>query len=142
KKNIESISIYEDPILFLMPYDGFDEENGPPIDIKDILQKNYLFTHHHPVFWDELLLKLNKHVVGLRTMKVTQAHIAKRFIQEGLGISFLPHSIVRRELIEGKMMQPHFDLFELPTVSTFIIVKKKSELEEEFISQISKYYFG
>lgn len=142
KKNIESISIYEDPILFLMPYDGFDEENGPPIDIKDILQKNYLFTHHHPVFWDELLLKLNKHVVGLRTMKVTQAHITKRFIQEGLGISFLPHSIVRRELIEGKMMQPHFDLFELPTVSTFIIVKKKGELEEEFISQISKYYFG
>lgn len=142
KKNIESISIYEDPILFLMPYDGFDEENGPPIDIKDILQKNYLFTHHHPVFWDELLLKLNKHVVGLRTMKVTQAHITKRFIQEGLGISFLPHSIVRRELIEGKMMQPHFDLFELPTVSTFIIVKKKGVLEEEFISQISKYYFG
>ena len=142
KKNIESISIYEDPILFLMPYDGFDEENGPPIDIKDILQKNYLFTHHHPVFWDELLVKLNKHVVGLRTMKVTQAHITKRFIQEGLGISFLPHSIVRRELIEGKMMQPHFDLFELPTVSTFIIVKKKGVLEEEFISQISNYYFG
>lgn len=142
KKNIDSISIYEDPILFLMPFDGFDEENGPPIDVKDILQQNYLFTHHHPVFWDELLLKLNKHVVGLRTMKVTQAHITKRFIQEGLGVSFLPHSIVRRELIEGKMMNPHFDLFKLPTVSTFIIVKKKGELEEEFISQISKYYFG
>nr|WP_255475387.1 substrate-binding domain-containing protein [Psychrobacillus sp. AK 1817] len=87
-------------------------------------------------------MKLNKHVVGLRTMKVTQAHITKRFIQEGLGVSFLPHSIVRRELIEGKMMQPHFDLFDLPTVSTFIIVKKKSVLEEEFIAQISKYYFG
>ena len=142
KKNIESISIYEDPILFLMPFDGFDEENGPPIDVKEILQKNYLFTHHHPVFWDELLLKLNKHVVGLRTMKVTQAHITKRFIQEGLGVSFLPHSIVRRELIEGKMMQTHFDLFDLPTVSTFTIVKKKSVLEEEFIAQISKYYFG
>jgi len=75
-------------------------------------------------------------------MKVTQAHIAKRFIQDDLGVSFLPHSIVRRELLEGKVMQPLFDLFELPTVSTFIIVKKKGDLEKLFIDQISKFYFG
>lgn len=142
QKNIESISIYEDPILFVMPVDGYDEESGPPIDVKEILQRNYLFTHHHPVFWDDLLLKLHKQIVGLRTMKVTQAHITKRFVQDGLGVSFLPHSIVRRELIEGKIMQPHFDLFDLPSVSTFIIVKKKGTLEEEFINQISKYFFG
>ncbi|MEH7380261.1 LysR family transcriptional regulator [Bacillus sp. JJ1533] len=141
-KNIESIRIYEDPILFVISPDTYDEESGPPIDVLEVLQKDYVFTHHHPVYWDNLLNKLNKHVNTLRTMKVTQAHIVKRFIQEGLGISFLPHSIVRRELIEGKLMQPHFDLFTLPTVSTYIIVKKKGEIEEEFIHLISKYYFG
>lgn len=141
-KNIESIRIYEDPILFITPTDKYDEESGPSIDILDVLRKNYLFTHHHPVFWDDLLFTLNKHISGIRTMKVTQAHIAKRFIQEGLGVSFLPHSIVRRELIEGRLMQPHFDLFDLPAVSTYIIVKKKGELEEEFIHQIANYYFG
>lgn len=142
KRNVQSIPIYEDPILFVMPADEYDEESGPPIDVQEVLRKSYLFTHHHPVFWDNLLLKLNKHVVGLRTMKVTQAHIAKRFIQDGLGVSFLPHSIVRRELIEGKIMQPHFDLFELPSVSTYIIVKKKGDIEKEFIDRISRYYFG
>jgi LysR family transcriptional regulator, repressor for citA len=141
-KSIESILIYEDPILFIMPTDPYDEESGPPIDVSEELQKNYLFTHHHPAYWDDLLFILNKHIPGIRTMKVTQAHIAKRFIQEGLGVSFLPHSIVRRELIEGRLMQPHFDLFELPTVSTYILVKKKGELEEEFIEQILNYYFG
>lgn len=141
-KNIESIPIYEDPILFVMSPDNYDDESGPPIDVPEVLQNNFLFTHHHPVFWDKLLFMLGKHVHGIRTMKVTQAHIAKRFIQEGLGVSFLPHSIVRRELIEGRLIQPHFDLFELPTVSTFIIVKKRGELEEEFINQISNYYFG
>ena len=141
-KNIESIQMYEDPILFIMPQDPYDEESGPPIDIIDVLQTNYVFTHHHPVYWDDLLFILNKHVPGIRLMKVTQAHIAKRFIQEDLGVSFLPHSIVRRELIEGKLMQPHFDLFDLPTVSTYILVKKKGDLEEEFIKQISNYYFG
>jgi len=141
-KSLYSTPIYEDPIIFLMPYDGYDEETGPPIDVKEVLQNNYLFTHHHPAFWDSLLVKLHQHIHGLRTMRVTQAHVTKRFIQEGLGVSFLPHSIVRRELIEGKIMQPHFDLFELPTVSSYVLVKKMGSLEEEFIEQISKHYFG
>ncbi|TQR17955.1 LysR family transcriptional regulator [Psychrobacillus soli] len=142
RRNIQSVPIYEDPILFVMPFDEYDEESGPPIDVQDVLHKSYLFTHHHPVFWDDLLLQLNKHIVGLRTMKVTQAYIAKRFIQDGLGVSFLPQSIIRRELIEGKMMQAHFDLFELPSVSTYLIVKKTGDLEKEFIDRISAYYFG
>ncbi|MBY0121647.1 LysR family transcriptional regulator [Bacillus sp. S/N-304-OC-R1] len=141
-KNIDSIRIYDDPILFVTSPDSYDEESGPPIDAVEVLQTNYIFTHHHPIYWDRLLNKLNKHVKRIRTMKVTQAHIVKRFIQEGLGISFLPHSIIRRELIEGRLMQPHFDLFPLPTVSTFIIVKRKGKIEQEFIDLISKYYFG
>ena len=141
-KNIESIQIYEEPIVFVMPTDNYDEESGPQIDVAKVLQHHYLFTHHHPVFWNDLLFILNKQIPRIRTMKVTQAHIAKRFIQEGLGVSFLPHSIVWRELIEGRLMQPHFDLFDLPTVSTFILVKKKGELEKEFIDLVSNSYFG
>ncbi|WP_077617447.1 LysR family transcriptional regulator [Bacillus sinesaloumensis] len=141
-KNIESILMYEDPILFVIPVDTYDEESGPQIDVSEVLMKEYVFTYHHPTYWDSLLNKLNKHVNRIRTMKVTQAHIVKRFIQEGLGVSFLPQSIVKRELIEGRLMQPHFDLFTLPTASTFILVKKKGELEEEFIHLISRYYFG
>ncbi|MCM3711691.1 LysR family transcriptional regulator [Sporosarcina luteola] len=141
-KGIESIRIYDDPIVFITPTDSYDEESGPPVDVEEMLIGNYLLTHHHPVYWEDLLVVLRKHVPGVRTMKVTQAHIAKRFIQEGLGVSFLPHSIVRRELTEGRLMRPHFDLFQLPTVSTFILVKKKGELEEDFIREISAYYFG
>jgi len=141
-KGIESIRVYDDPIVFITSMDSYDEESGPPVDVEESLLGNYLLTHHHPVYWDDLLVVLHKHVHGVRTMKVTQAYIAKRFIQEGLGVSFLPHSIVRRELTEGRLMRPHFDLFDLPIVSTFILVKKKGDLEEEFIREISAYYFG
>ncbi|WP_339251397.1 LysR family transcriptional regulator [Sporosarcina sp. FSL W8-0480] len=141
-KDIESHRIYEDPIVFVMPTDSYDEESGPQIDVKEALINNYLLTHHHPVYWDELLFTLNKHIPGIRTMKVTQTHIAKRFIQEGIGVSFLPHSIVRRELMEGRLMRPYFDLFPLPSVATFILLKKKGDLEEEFIREISGFYFG
>lgn len=141
-KQVEAVRVYEDPVLFITPTDPYDEESGPAIDVSETLKANYLFTHHHPVFWEDLLLALNKEVKGIRTMKVTQAHIAKRFVQEGLGVSFLPHSIVRRELIEGKLMQPHFDLLELPSVSTFVLYKEKGGIEEEFIEALLSHYFG
>lgn len=141
-KHIESIPIFEEPLLFIAPVDIYDDESGPAFDEVEYLQTYTLFTHHHPVFWDDVLIKLRKHVTGLRSMKVSQAHITKRFIQEGLGISFLPHSIVRRELLEGRLMNVHFDLFELPKVTTYVIVKKQGELEKEFIQLLSSHYFG
>ena len=141
-KHIQSIPIFEESLLFIGPRDAYDDETGPPIDCLEYLRSLTLFTHHHPVFWDDVLIKLRKEVPGVRTIKVSQAHITKRFIQEGLGISFLPHSIVRRELLEGRLMNIDFDLFELPKVTTYVVVKNQSVLEQEFIDLLSTYYFG
>lgn len=141
-KHLQSIPIFEESLLFIVPVDMFDDESGPPIDVSEYLQSYTLLTHHHPIFWDEILLQLRSRITGMRTMKVSQAHIAKRFIQEGLGISFLPHSIVRRELLEGRLMKVHFDLFELPKVTTYVLVKQQGDLEKEFIHLLSSHYFG
>ena len=107
-KHLQSIPIFEEPLLFIVPVDNYDDETGPPIDVMECLQTHTLLTHHHPVFWEDVLVLLRKHIPGLRTMKVSQAHITKRFIQDGLGISFLPHSIVRRELLEGQINESPF----------------------------------
>ena len=142
RRNILHKTVYEDPILFILPRDAYDDESGPTVSVEVALTSSYLFTHHHPVFWEELLLKLRQQVTGIRTMKVTQAHIVKRFIQEGLGVSFLPKSIVRRELIEGRLMEVHFDLFPLPVVSTYFLAKEMGELEQEFLQRIQSVYFS
>ncbi|TQR21777.1 LysR family transcriptional regulator [Psychrobacillus vulpis] len=142
RKNIQSIELYEDPLLFIVPTDGYDDESGPVLDTEEYIKKYYLFTHHHPVVWDTLLLQLRQQVITMRTMKVTQAHIVKRFIQEGLGASFLPQSIVKRELTEGRVMHVPFNLFPLPKVKTFLLLQSMGDLEKEFIEKISRYYFS
>lgn len=142
RRNIVHSTVYSDPLLFILPRDAYDDEAGPPVSAAAALKSAFLFTHHHPVYWEELLLKLRREVPGIRTMKVTQAHIAKRFIQEGLGVSFLPKSMVRRELIEGRLMEAHFDVFPLPEVSTYFLVKEMGELEREFLNRIQKVHFS
>ncbi|RNF38795.1 LysR family transcriptional regulator [Planococcus salinus] len=142
KRNMQHKIVYEDPVLFVLPRDAYDDESAPPVSAEEALQSYLLFTHHHPVYWEELVLKLRRRVTRLRTMKVTQAHIAKRFIQEGLGLSFLPKSMVRRELVEGRLMEVHFDLFPLPSVATYFIFKDMGELEQEFLERIQSVYFS
>ncbi|WP_391118399.1 LysR family transcriptional regulator [Psychrobacillus sp. L3] len=142
RTSIQSIELYKDPLLFIVPTDAYDDESGPVLDAEEYLKDYYLLTHHHPVVWDALLLQLRKKVINMRTMKVTQAYIVKRFIQEGLGTSFLPQSIVKRELIEGRVMSIPFDLFPLPEVKTYLLLKTLGDLEKEFINKISQYYFG
>ncbi len=133
--------VYEDPLLLIVPRDAYDDERGPLVSGREIFQENFIFTHHHPVFWEELLVKLRVQLPGIRTMRVTQAYIAKRFIQEGLGVSFLPKSMVRRELIEGRLMEAHFDLFALPSVATYFLSRTMGELEEDFLKRIRSVYF-
>ena len=140
-RSIAQHVVYDDPLLFILPRDAYDDETGPAVSVEKALRTSVLFTNHHPVFWEELLGKLRLHVPGIRTMKVTQAHIAKRFIQEGLGVSFLPKSMVRRELVEGRLMDAHFDLFPLPVVSTYFLTKNMGELEQDFLRRIQSVYF-
>ena len=140
-RSIDQHIVYNDPLLFILPRDAYDDETGPAVSVRDALRTTVLFTHHHPVFWEELLGKLRLHVPGIRTMKVTQAHIAKRFIQEGLGSSFLPKSMVRRELLEGRLMEVHFDLFPLPAVSTYFLTKHMGMLEQDFMRRIQSVHF-
>lgn len=139
---LHSEVVFEDKIVFVVPTDAYDDESGPPISAEGMMQSHYLFTHHHPAFWDDLLMKLRLKVPGLRTMKVTQAHIVKRFIQEGLGVSFLPRSIVRRELVEGRLQEVPFDRFPLPAVAAYFISKEMGELEQEFLERMQAVYFS
>lgn len=141
-RGLHSEVVYKDELVFVVPRDAYDDESGPVISGSGMLQSHYLFTHHHPAFWSELLIKLRLKIPGLRTMKVTQAHIAKRFIQEGLGVSFLPRSMVRRELMEGRLLEVPFDMFSLPTVATYFISKDMGDLEKEFLERIQAVYFS
>ncbi|TSB47364.1 LysR family transcriptional regulator [Alkalicoccobacillus porphyridii] len=119
--------IQTEKLFFVVPHDGRDAETGGYVDYEKVFKEHVLLTHNHPMYWDEVLFSCKHLVPGLREMKVSQVHVAKRFIEEGLGCSILPRSAVRRELAEGRMLEAELPMLNLPLVSTYLITKSPSE---------------
>lgn len=134
-------SLYEDEVVFCVPHDGYDSESAPPIDAEQLLKENYLLTQNHPVYWNSLFRELTSRYPFIKSMKVSQTHITKRFIVNGLGVSFLPKSTIRRELLEGRMLEMDFPDLTLPNVHTFALLKYNHSTEEDFVRFVSEHEF-
>ncbi|WP_423801025.1 LysR family transcriptional regulator [Neobacillus sp. SAB-20_R2A] len=131
--------LYRDRVMLVAPHDGRDSETAPPLDEEEVLTSNYLLTHNHPGYWDGLCYAIKTKYPKVRMMKVSQVHITKRFIVEGLGVSFLPTSTVRRELLEGRLLEVDCQTIHLPEANTYAIMKYDHSKQKEFLEFISNY---
>ncbi|HET7616786.1 MAG TPA: substrate-binding domain-containing protein, partial [Bacillales bacterium] len=134
--------LFEDPMLCVAPHDGGDMESSPPLDFEALVADQLLFTHNHPVFWDDLLTELRRRGLPHRTMVVSQVHVTKRFIEEGLGFSFLPKSAVQRELLEGRMLEVDVRGFENPPAATYVICGPQHEEAQKFRAFLREHFGG
>lgn len=119
-RDLYSYVWYNDPVVLVVSADGLDLDAAPP-DWREVVANNRLLTHNHPIYWDDLLLSIHRHGVRVRTMEVSLVDITKVFIEEGLGVSFLPISTVRRELLEGRLMEVPTPGLPLPVAATYVI---------------------
>lgn len=137
--NLYSELLYKDRVLLIAPHDGRDDETAPPMEEDELFSQYYLFTHNHPSYWDDVCKAVKSKYPSIKMMKVSQIHITKRFIVEGLGISFLPESTVRRELLEGRLLEIYHHSFNLPEANTYAIMKFKHSKQTEFLEFLSNY---
>ena len=101
--------------------------NEPSLNEQTALQKYRLITHNHPDYWDDLLSKIKSHYPTVKTMKVNQVEVTKRFIEAGLGVSFLPLTVVKEEIGLSKLVEIKPNKITLPTSSTYLLTKVETE---------------
>ncbi len=133
--------IKTDPVVFAVPHNGGDID-APLPDWESELTNNRLLTHNHPVYWDQLLIALRQRGFVLRTMAVSHVDVTKRFIEEGLGVSFLPRSSISRELFENRFMELPTPGLELPKVASYLVTPKinTSPAAQRFNDILSSLY--
>lgn len=139
---IHTTKFHEESVSLVCSHDGYDAETGPIIDAQELLEKNIIFSDNHPVYWDTIKKQLTNRLVSYKFMKVNQSHITKRFVLEGIGVSFLPKSIINREIMEGRLLEVPVNFIKIPTASMYILHKYEHEIESDFVKFVSNYYFG
>lgn len=134
QSNLNCNTIHEENVILVAPNPGVNETAS--YCEKNMLEKFRLITHNHPEYWDSLLVEVKKHYPTVQTMEVTQVEVTKRFIEEGFGISYLPFTMVKKEIQEQRMIEVPQDQVVSPKSSTYLVTKIDTEeviLFSEFI---------
>jgi LysR family transcriptional regulator, repressor for citA len=122
--NIKIETVHKESVILVGPSESsLDEQN--------VLHTYRLITHNHPDYWDSLLDVIKRHYPTVKTMKVNQVEVTKRFIEAGLGVSYLPLTVVKEEIALKKLVKITPDQIFPPTSSTYLLTKV--ETEEVFI---------
>ena len=116
--------LLHDRVVLAARHDGLDHDQAPAF-WRSLLQEQRLLSYGHPAYWPDLLQALEHAGIHPRMLRVTQVELTKRFVEEGIGVSFLPERAVRRELLEGRLMEVPTPGLTLPTAPTFLIVPQE-----------------
>lgn len=108
---------FEEPVVLVAPYCTDIEEEGK------LFQAYRLITHNHPVYWDDLLREVKRYYPMIKTLKVNQIEVTKKFIEQGLGVSYLPYSMVEKEINVKLLKIVHSDRVSIPMSQTYIVTK-------------------
>lgn len=118
-RDLESEIWYSDPVTLVVPQGTAPGARLP--DWRSLLAANRLLTHNHPIYWEDLLQAIHQQGIRVRSMEVSLVDITKIFIEEGLGVSFLPISTVTTEMQQGRLLAVPTPGLELPTAATYLI---------------------
>lgn len=130
QKDIKTEIIHEEPVILV----GSNLHKGTKNLIESEVLSNYrLITHNHPDYWDSLLINVKRHYPTVRTMVVNQIEVTKRFIESGLGVSYLPYSMVKDELITNNLVEVKCEKVPPPTSSTYVLTKIETNEARSFI---------
>lgn len=132
--NIKSQIVHEESVILVAPHECKESY----IDEQSILHKYRLITDNHPDYWDYLLNVIKRHYPTVRTMRVDQVEVTKRFIEEGLGVSYLPATVVKDEMKRNKLIEIKPSNIILPTSSTYVLTKVETDEVTIFINFFKK----
>ncbi|WP_226666407.1 LysR family transcriptional regulator [Metabacillus litoralis] len=109
------------------------EEEGKEMKERQVLEKYRLITHNHPEYWDFLIKDIKRHYPFVKTMKVNQIEVSKKFIEHGLGVSYLPLSMVKEEINLRKLVEIKTNQITLPYSSTYVLTKVNTSEVDHFV---------
>jgi LysR family transcriptional repressor of citA len=140
QKDLSYTVIHRDSVILVAPSKKEKEQKEYFPNEAEIFKQYRVLTNNHPTYWGSLLTEIKRYYPSIRTIQVTQIEISKRFIEKGLGVSYLPLSMVREELKHQKMIEVKQDKITSPTSYTYVVTKIETPEVQLFISFLMRTF--
>lgn len=133
--NLNTETVHNEPVVLVGANVG-----GKINSIKEsqVLLDYRLITNNHPDYWDTLLKDVKKHYPNVRTMAVNQIEVTKKFIENGLGVSYLPVSMVKDEIEADNLIEIKPEKIVAPDSETYVLTKVETEEARSFIAFVKE----
>ncbi|WP_062198079.1 LysR family transcriptional regulator [Massilibacterium senegalense] len=134
QRNLTSSLLYTEPIVFVVP------SSCTYASIDDIFSSYRLLTHHHhhSDYWEELLPILHQKYRHIRPMHVNQVEISRKFVENGLGVSFLPASVFQENAT--KLRKIEMEELDFLKNNVYAIIKQEDETTSFFLEQFHHFF--
>ncbi len=109
-----------EPVVLTAPSDAYDLD-GPPLSLGELVTRYPLLTHNHPGYWDAVAAAVRRLWPAARLLPVSQVAVTLAWIEEGMGMSFLPWSAVRRAILRGTVLEVPVSELTIPEAATYLV---------------------
>lgn len=110
------------------------------VEATELLKNETILTHEYAPYWEDIQHVLTGKFPSHKSMQVNQTEVIKNFVKQGLGIAFLPQSVVQKEGEEGILRIQSLNLFQQITSQTYFISKYISSDIQAFLESSKAIY--
>lgn len=71
---------------------------------KALIASHRMLVYSHPI-WEQVLVEFQALEIPVNVMNVSHVEVTKRFVAQGLGVSFLPHHAIIDEVRRGELVE-------------------------------------
>lgn len=128
--------LYSEPVILVAPPDPLYATQT----FHELSQQFVVFTYNHPEYWDSLLLTLRSQYPTMRTMRISQVHVSIHFIQEGMGMSFLPLSTVESAITQHRVTPLVLEHPDHVEANSYLIIPQNASEPAALFQEFIRHY--
>lgn len=132
-RDILAVLLAQEPLQLIAPM------SKRATDALTLLQQEIILTHEYAPYWQDIQQVLQQ-FPSYKSMRINQTEVIKNFVKQGLGIAFLPKSVIEAEFQQQLLHSYSVQEFSHIVSNTYFLSKYVSAYIEAFLAVCHSVY--
>ncbi|KOS68699.1 transcriptional regulator [Lysinibacillus contaminans] len=132
-RDLQTDILAQEPLQLIVPMSKMNTE------VMTLLQQETILTHEYAPYWQEVQQILQQ-FPSYKSMHLNQTEVIKNFVKQGLGIAFLPKSVIDTDRQQQLLFSCSVKEFQHIVSNTYFLAKYMTADGEAFLEVCKNIY--